>query len=95
MIERRKGAMIAALWSNSNYDDDKGSRQSAIDDLEQKSEAAINIVLTGVDPNEGEDIDEENPFFASMRKGQAKLAAKLEGTTVGESIEYEGDFDQG
>jgi len=58
--------MIAALWSNSNYDDDKGTRKNAIEELEENFTEAINMIL-GV--TREEEIAEDNPFFAPAFKG--------------------------
>lgn len=64
--------MIASLWSNSNYDDDKGSRQTAIEEIEEKYETAVAIITLGYDPNE-EEIDYDNPFFAPVKKGLERI----------------------
>jgi hypothetical protein len=63
--------MISSLWSNSNYDDDKGTRQQAIESLEEHFEEATRIVRFG--KSEEEEIDEENPFFAPVMKGVEKI----------------------
>lgn len=61
-LERRKDQMISSLWSNSNYDDDKGTRKNAIEELEQHYEEATRLILHGPQVHE-EEIDENNPFF--------------------------------
>lgn len=56
--------MIASLWSNSNYDDDKGTRKNAIEELEQHYDEATEVILNGVAADAEEEIDENNPFMA-------------------------------
>ena len=60
-----------ALWSNSNYDDDKGTRQQAIESLEEHFDEAVKIIRFGKPPEE--EIDEDNPFFAPALKGVEKI----------------------
>lgn len=85
--------MIAALWSNSNYDDDKGTRTSAIEEIESNFQEVVDI-LTGNTPPE-EDIDESNPFFGQMKKGMKKLEEPLDREgTVKEVVDYSRYIDQ-
>ena len=84
--------MIASLWANSNYDDDKGTRQKAIEEIENSFQNVISEVFEGNDSSE-EEIDENNPFFASAKKGQQKLFRQVgitsdENSTVKEVIDY-------
>ena len=74
-LERRKDAMIAALWSNSNYDDDKGTRKQAIEEIEGNYDEAVTKILSGNSQQEAneEEIDEDNPFFAAAKRGMKKL----------------------
>lgn len=58
-----KNAMISGLWSNSNYDDNKNTRQKALKDIENNYQDAIRIIYNG--PEEYE-IDMDQPFFAAM-----------------------------
>lgn len=64
-LERRKDNMIAALWANSNFDDDRGSRQKAIEEIEEKYQEAI-LKIHGVEDEF--EIDKSNPFFGQMRE---------------------------
>lgn len=94
-LEGRKDQMIAALWANSNYDDDKGTRQKAIEEIEANFQSVISGVFGegNVGPEE-EQIDEENnPFFASAKRGQKKLFEQVgitddENHTVQDVIDY-------
>lgn len=72
-VERRKDAMIASLWSNSNYDDDKGTRQKAIDEIEANYDEAIVKIHAGPLAEEEDQIDKDNPFFSAIERGQRKL----------------------
>ena len=92
-LEVRKDQMINALWSNSNYDDDKGTRQKAIEEIEANFESVIFQVFDGNSVEQEEEIDESNPFFVSAKKGQEKLfeqvgITKDENASVKEVIDY-------
>lgn len=63
--------MIASLWSNSNFDDDKGTRQSAISEIEENFQDAVDAIHGELPPEE--EIDEKNPFFGQMKKGMEKI----------------------
>lgn len=63
--------MIAALWSNSNYDDDKETRKQAIEEIEENFQAVSDLIMGRAEPEE--EIDEENPFFGQMKKGMEKI----------------------
>ena len=81
--------MVAALWANSNYDDDKGTRQGAIEQLETSFTNALTTILDGT--TEEDQIDKTNPFFAQMEKGMEKLHGRVvQGSTVEKVIEQEG-----
>lgn len=91
--------MVAALWSNPNWDDDKRTRANAIEKIEsQYEEAAYKIQNVGRE-EEGEEIDKENPFFAASERGLEKLFGKYEGklppaTDSKEAAEWAKDIDQ-
>lgn len=74
-LERRKEAMVTALWSNSNYDDDKGTRRGAIEELEEKFQEAIVLIEEGAPEEPEEDEIEDNPFFAPALKAVRQLEA--------------------
>lgn len=90
-LERRKDGMISALWSNSNYDDEKNTRQNAIADIEERCEEAVEIILTGIDPSEvpEEEVDDQYGFFAAGERGLSKiLAPRDDEGTVRDNIDY-------
>jgi hypothetical protein len=91
-LERRKEGMIHALWANDGFNDNKGTRQNAIQEIEANFEEAKNAVL-GLLPEEAE-IDKDNPFFAQMEKGMAKLHESHGESeeTVKARIDQEADF---
>jgi hypothetical protein len=91
-LEGRKDQMISALWSNSNYDDDKGTRQKAIEEIEANFQSAISQIISNETSAE-EEIDESNPFFVAAKKSQQKLFEQVgildkENSTVQEIIDY-------
>jgi hypothetical protein len=77
-LERQKSEMIAALWSNSNFDDDKGSRKKAIEQIESSYEESLEkiaSITSGQEPEE--EIDSDNPFFAAAARGMDKLEKRV------------------
>jgi hypothetical protein len=100
VLEGRKNAMISALWSNSNWDDDKGTRASAIEELEANLEEALFAIFNGVDEEEDIEISEDNPFFASTRKAMDQVIASTgdfmvdDDTSVRDVAEYSKHIDQ-
>lgn len=64
--------MVASLWSNSNYDDDKGTRKNAIEELEHHYEEATQLILHGPQVRE-EEIDENNPFFVPALRAAREI----------------------
>lgn len=91
-LEGRKDQMIASLWANSNYDDDKGTRQKAIEEIEASFQNVVAEVFDGENSSE-EEIDEENPFFVAAKKSQQKLFEQVgitddENSTVKDIIDY-------
>jgi hypothetical protein len=96
-MERRKEALIAACWANSNYDDDKGTRQNLIDEIEHHFTEATVAFLTGKQTGEEEfEIDKSNPFWSSMERGVAKVRAAHKDTNadVEAVIGQEEDFNR-
>ena len=93
-LEGRKDQMVASLWANSNYDDDKGTRQKAIEEIESSFQSVVMQVFEGVQTEQEEEIDEaNNPFFAAAKKGQQKLFEQVgitedENASVKEVIDY-------
>lgn len=92
-LENRKDQMISALWSNSNYDDDKGTRQKAVEEIEANFQSAVNQIVSGGKQAREAEIDENNPFFAAAKKSQKKLFEQVgitdkENSTVKEIIDY-------
>lgn len=93
-LEGRKDQMIASLWANSNYDDDKGTRQKAIEEIESSYQSVVMQVFEGVQTEQEEEIDEvNNPFFAAAKRGQEKLFEQVgitedENASVKEVIDY-------
>jgi hypothetical protein len=84
-LDNRKSSMIAALWANSNYDDDKGSRKRAIEEIEENF---AEVVQSIVDPGSQEaEIDPDNPFFNESARSKQKLEApRNDEGTVSENI---------
>ena len=76
--------MVAALWSNSNWDDDKGTRKNAIDELEEKYRDALGTIYGPGAASEPEpqseeipELDKSNPFFAAVDRGMQKFDTKF------------------
>lgn len=60
-----KNAMISGLWSNANFDDDKGTRTKALEEIEESFQTAILSVYD--ESYEEPQIDWDDPFFSSMK----------------------------
>lgn len=88
-LERRKEAMVASLWANSNYDDDKGTRQKIIADIEENFDEAMNSIVGGTVREE--EIDKSNPFYSAMQRGVDKVqgTSRVTDKNVEEVIEEE------
>lgn len=71
-LDKRKSSMIASLWANSNYDDDKGSRKRAIEEIEENFSQVVDSI---VNPNQEADIDPDNPFFNPAARAKAQIEA--------------------
>jgi hypothetical protein len=82
-LDSRKEQMIASLWANSNYDDNKGTRKNAIEELEAAYDEAVAKIL-GYYEEEEEEIDPNNPFFGAVERGLNKVAPpeKVNGTVA-------------
>lgn len=94
-IESRKDSMIAALWSNSNYDDDKGSRKTAIEELESNFDETVKAIMFGVPDDEDEQVDESNPFWGASKRGVEKIQTpRNDEGSVREVIDYKSGIDQ-
>lgn len=75
--------MVAALWSNSNWDDDKGSRKKAIADIESNYKEAIEAVelaLSTRTVQEDEKLNDDNPFFAAAERGLSRVETEYKGS---------------
>ena len=64
--------MINGFWANEGLNDDKGTRQKAIEELEENFSSAIGSVMNK-ESVQDEEIDKENPFFAAMDTSLPKL----------------------
>lgn len=74
--------MIAALWSNPNWDDteeSKGARQNAIEGINGDFAEAIEAVDSSLSTRElpeEEKLSKDNPFFAAAERGLEKIEQK-------------------
>lgn len=100
MLERRKELIVAAFWSNPNFDEEKGSRTKAVDEMESNFRRAVRIIYSKKVPKDTRDeVDLHNdPFFAPAMRGTKDIKKPVkEDATVQEAIkeEFEGlDVDQ-
>ena len=86
--EATRNAMIGGLWANSNFDDDKGTRDKAIRDINQSFYDTITSIYNG----DAEEIDlKEDPFFAAMKLPDIPGEMSVPTTTTDSVI----DVDQG
>jgi len=80
-LERRKDAMIAALWANSNYDGEGEGKPSprprAIEQIEENYDEAAEKILSGRLGQEEKTEEQEDKFgfFAAGERGLKKVLA--------------------
>lgn len=96
--------MVAALWSNSSWDDGKNTRQQMINSIESNYDETIEVVektFSNVVIPEEEKLSKDNPFFAATERGLEKVdkrIKKLKGQRDDEpeveEIDYMKDLDQ-
>lgn len=97
-LRQRKIAMVAAIWSNSAWDEaEEADRTKAIEQIESSYEKAIDE-LYGAGESE-DDIDENDPFWAAMKRGVDKIEVPEGFSANGEEKVADAvasdDFDQG
>lgn len=79
-LNNLKNSMISGVWGNSNYDDDKQSREKIlhnIDDFYDRALAEIYGVESEVE------IDQDDPFFAAMKRPEV-LQMRIDNQSVEE-----------
>jgi hypothetical protein len=87
-MERRKDAIVAALWANSNWDDDKGSRRGAIAEIEGNYQDAVRIAMGHTQTPTEEELDEDNPFLRPAIQAARQLDVPLNpDATVAQNID--------
>jgi hypothetical protein len=96
--------MVAALWSNSAWDEDNtGARGKAIRDLEVSHEQAVESIEKAFSKDfvkEEEKLSKDNPFFAAAERGLERVEReykKKRGDAkpkVEEAPDYMKDLDQ-
>lgn len=94
-IERQRGQMIAALFSNPNWDQKDSKREDQIRDLNNHFNRAIELLYYPKDKEP--DIDWNNPFYAAARRGLEKTRQKygIDGAkTMDDVVKVEMDADQ-
>lgn len=72
-IEVQRTTMIAALFSNPTWDDEKNDRTTRIQELNRQFNEAIELVYN---PRPKHDVDWNNPFYAAAKRGLQKTREK-------------------
>lgn len=97
--------MIAALWSNSSFDDNKGTRKSAIAKIEDSYQEALDAIEAAISSNkelpDERKLSDDNEFFAAAERGLARIDKKIEKHKEtpdtdenDDPIDYKHDIDQ-
>ena len=60
--------MIAGVWGNSNYDDDKNSREKILHNIDDFYDRSLREIYG---EHVEEEIDWNDPFFAAMKRPEA------------------------
>jgi phosphosulfolactate phosphohydrolase-like enzyme len=69
--------MISGLWGNSNFDDEKNTRQKALSEIENSYQE---VVLNVYNKERLEEIEFKNdPFFAAMKLPDENLGEEQNG----------------
>lgn len=94
-IEAQKYQMIAALYSNPNWDEKDAKRPEQIKEIETHFTAAVNLIY---DPDSAkateQEIDWSNPFWMAAKRSHEKALAahpELRKKQVGDVIEMDAD----
>lgn len=71
-----RNAMVSGVWSNSNYDDEKNTRETLLKRIDEFYDHAMRTIYK--DPNlHVEAIDYDNdPFFAAMKRPQLQVSTE-------------------
>lgn len=79
-LEERKLALISGIWSNEGFNDDKGTREEALDNLEEQFKKAERLIFLGpkeqkrqADLHRFTKEDEENPFLRPAIEATRRL----------------------
>lgn len=78
-VEQQKRDMIAAIYSNSNYDTD--SIRKAVESLEKHYKDAIEMIYPkpgALKRRQGQEPDWDNPFWAGAARSYEKQRAAME-----------------
>lgn len=73
-LSQRRGLEIAAVWGNSNYDDnDKPElRANIMQSINDRFTATLNALYGGGPEEVEEKIDEDDPFWQAAKRGMEK-----------------------
>ena len=78
-----RNAMVAGAWSNSNYDDDKNSRQTLLNRIDEFYDYAQARIYG--DPSAFlDEIDMDDPFFAAMKRPAEVMKLEVTSESVNE-----------
>lgn len=91
-LDKRKTALVGALWANSNWDGEEADRDSAIQKLEESYEKSVGIIYGYVVADElsEDEVDWDDPFFAAAKRGMEKtglMSSDSSDGTVGELLD--------
>lgn len=67
-VNSMRNTIIGGMWANSNYDDDKGTRNQAISAVNMQADMAIAEIY---DPPDQSGFDMSDPFWAAMKVPEA------------------------
>lgn len=73
-VMQLKNSMISGVWANSNYDDDKDTRNRLLAQIDEYAENALDVIynierVKAIDENEFLSYDEvkDSPFWRAMK----------------------------
>lgn len=99
----RKNALTTGIWANEGFNDDKGTRAKALEDIDRQFEEASKVIYFGeaeveriADQHRFTQEDEQNPFLRPAIEATRKHDVPLDegDTKLIKAVQEDLDIDQ-
>lgn len=74
--------MVAALFSNPNWDDEKNDRGKRLEELEENFKKAVELVYAPEKQKQVEEIDWDNPFWSAARRAYEAKGIEVDDSSI-------------